>query len=292
MMEIITTFKGNVSEIANYQSIVIALEKFSIAHDFAFSNIEAKNIIEAAKAVSTKVYVLCNKMIFDEEIEDLTEHLNYIKSLDVDGIYFGDIAVFMVARQLEMQHLLIYSPGMTIVNSFDVKEYLELGIQAVELANEITLKEKIEIAKNNPHKVGVVISGYMLMSYSKRLALSNYFNEIDKKVDLKDNFDLRLVEATRKGVMPIYEDAAGTYIYSEYILDSLEFMQQLLEVDFKYFRIDGIFLDKTMIYDLYKTYADRLTNQSNADMSNILANKYPDYKFDNIFYTTETSEVK
>lgn len=292
MMEIITTFKGNVSEIANYQSIVIALEKFSIAHDFAFSNIEAKKITEAAKAVSTKVYVLCNKMIFDEEVKDLTKNLEFIKTLEVDGIYFGDIAVFMVARQLEMEHLLIYAPGMTIVNSFDVKEYLDLNIQAVELANEITLKEKIEIAKNNPNKVGVVISGYMLMSYSKRLALTNYFKEINKPANLRNNFDLRLLESTRKGLMPIYEDDTGTYIYSEYILDSFEYIKQLLAADFKYFRIDGIFLDKSMIYDLYKTYLNQINNGSKKDFSKIIANKYVNHKFDNIFYITETSEVK
>ncbi len=292
MMEIITTFKGNVSEIANYKSIVIALEQFSIAHDFAFSNIEAKKITEAAKAVSTKVYVLCNKMIFDEEVKDLTKNLEFIKTLEVDGIYFGDIAVFMVARQLEMEHLLIYAPGMTIVNSFDVKEYLDLNIQAVELANEITLKEKIEIAKNNPNKVGVVISGYMLMSYSKRLALTNYFKEINKPANLRNNFDLRLLESTRKGLMPIYEDDTGTYIYSEYILDSFEYIKQLLAADFKYFRIDGIFLDKSMIYDLYKTYLNQINNGSKKDFSKIIANKYVNHKFDNIFYTTETSEVK
>lgn len=292
MMELITTFKGSIEDIENFESIVLATNKFSSANDHTFSKKELESIIVEAKKHKIKTYVLCNKMIFDSEVSDLESYLSYLKSLNVSGIYFSDMAVFMVAKSLNMHDLLIYAPGMTIVNSLDVKEYLSLGIQAVELANEITLDEKIKIANNNPNQVGIIISGYMLMSYSKRLALSNYFNEVNLDVKVKDNYNLALIEANRQGKMPIYEDENGTYIYSEYILDSLEFMQQLLEVDFKYFRIDGIFLDKTMIYDLYKTYADRLTNQSNADMSNILANKYPDYKFDNIFYTTETSEVK
>ena len=230
-------------------------------------------------------------LIFDEEVDSLEQVLIWLKKIGVAGIYFSDMAVFMVAKKLEMTELLIYAPGMTLVNSKDVKEYLALNIAGVELANEITLKEKLEIAKNNPNKVGIVISGYMLMSYSKRKALSNYFRHIDKKVELKDNYNLRLQEATRSGLMPVYEDAEGTYIYSDYILDSFDYIKDLLSVDFKYFRIDGIFLSKEMINDLYQAYNQAILGEK-ANYSQLIKEKYPQLNFDNIFYTTETSEVK
>lgn len=290
-MEIITSFKDSNEKLSNYKSVVVGIEKFSIGHDQAFSDKQLASLVEKAKEIDTKVYVLCNKMIFDEEIAALNETLNFLKSLKVNGIYFSDMAVFMVARELEIEDLLIYAPGMTVVNSFDVKEYLDLGIQAVELANEITLKEKIEIANNNPGQVGIVISGYMLMSYSKRLALSNYFREIDKDIDVINNYNLTLVEATRNGQMPIYQDDEGTYIYSEYILDSFDFIKELMTVDFKYFRIDGIFLSQTMILDLYNLYTKQI-EVLDISLSKMVKDKYPTYQFDNIFYTTETSEVK
>lgn len=290
-MELITTFKEGMNDLVKYQSIVVGIQHFSVGQDHTFSTIQLEKIVKKSKQAKVKIYALVNKMIFDNEIDLLMETLQTLKDLQIDGIYFSDMAVFMVARSLDMHNLLIYAPGMTVVNSKDVKEYLSLGIQAVELANEITLEEKIEIAKNNPGQVGVVIAGYMLMSYSKRKALSNYFKEINKNIKLKDNFNLRLKEATRDELMPVYEDNEGTYIYSEYILDSFEFIKQLKTANFKYFRIDGIFLSNEMIDDLYVAYSAIISGIDN-DYSKLIREKYPQFVFDNIFYTTETSEVK
>lgn len=290
-MELITTFKGNIEDIKNFESIVLATDKFSSANDHTFSNIKLEEIIIEANKHDVKTYVLCNKMIFDSEVAKLESYLSYLKTLNISGIYFSDMAVFMVARKLDMHNLLIYAPGMTIVNSLDVKEYLSLGIQAVELANEITLEEKIKIANNNPNQVGVIISGYMLMSYSKRLALTNYFNKVNIDIKVKNNYNLTLIESNRKGKMPIYEDDNGTYIYSEYILDSFKYIKELIKADFKYFRIDGIFLSKEMINDLYNAYKKQINNLEN-NYSNNITSKYPQYKYNDVFYTTKTSEVK
>ncbi len=290
-MELVTTFKDSINNLSNYKSVVLAIEKFSIGQDHTFSKRDLNKIINKAKKEKISVYVLVNKMIFDDEIPLLKETLIFLKKLEVTGIYFSDMAVFMLAKELDLVSLLIYAPGMTLVNSRDVKEYLKLGILGVELANELTLEEKIMIAKNNPQQVGLVIAGYMLMSYSKREALSNYFKKINKNIKVKNNYNLNLVEATRTGQMPIYEDHAGTYIYSEYILDSFEFIETLKNAQFKYFRIDGIFLSPQVIYDLYIAYRDSLMGIK-SDYSTMIKKLYPQYTFDNIFYTKKTSEVK
>lgn len=290
-MELITTFKGSFDDLEKYSSIVVAADKFSIANDYTFSNKQIEGLVRLCKRQDSKLYILVNAMIYDEDLEDLKLHLEWIKSLSVDGIYFADLAVFMIARDLGLEHLLIYAPGMTVVNSEDVREYLETGIAGLELANELTLDEKVLIAKNNPNKVGIVISGYLLMSYSKRKVLKNYFNEIDKKMDLKDNYNLRLKERTREGLMPVYEDEYGSYIYSEYIFHSFKVLHDLKDVPFKYFRIDGIFLEQDIIEDLMKSYEAMILGRQDNFFEYIL-DKYPKLVFDDIFYTTETSEVK
>lgn len=290
-MEIITTFKGGFDDISDYQSIVVAPESFSIANDHTFSNKQIEGLVRLSKQGDVKIYILCNKMMFDDELEDLKVHLEWIKKLEVDGIYFSDMAVFMLARELEIEHLLIYAPGMTVVNSMDVKEYLALGIAGLELANELTLEEKILIASNNPNKVGIVIGGYLLMSYSKRKVLTNYFNQIEKEVNLNNNYDLRLIEKNRNGKMPVYEDLNGSYIYSEYIFHSFYYLKQLASTPFKYFRLDGIFLDQELIKDMLNAYEAILVGR-NDDFYTYIADKYPKLNFDDVFYTTKTSEVK
>lgn len=290
-MEIITTFKGGLDDLDQYQSIVIAPDQFAIANDHTFSNKQIEGLRRLCKNKNINMYVLVNKMMFDEDLEALQQHLQWLKTLEVSGIYFADLAVYMIAESLDMKDLLIYAPGMTVVNSEDVKEYVDLGIAGLELANELTLQEKLEIAHNNPHKVGVVIGGYLLMSYSKRKVLSNYFREIKKDVILEDNYDLRLKERTRDGHMPIYEDNNGSYIYSEYVFHSFKVMKQLLEAPFKYFRIDGIFLDKQLIEDLLDAYEAQVVGRQD-DFLEFIQGKYPEYYFDDIFYDTKTSEVK
>lgn len=290
-MEIITTFKGGIDDLDQYQSIVIAPDQFAIANDHTFSNKQIEGLRRLCKNKNINMYVLVNKMMFDEDLEALQQHLQWLKTLEVSGIYFADLAVYMIAESLDMKDLLIYAPGMTVVNSEDVKEYVDLGIAGLELANELTLQEKLEIAHNNPHKVGVVIGGYLLMSYSKRKVLSNYFREIKKDVILEDNYDLRLKERTRDGHMPIYEDNNGSYIYSEYVFHSFKVMKQLLEAPFKYFRIDGIFLDKQLIEDLLDAYEAQVVGRQD-DFLEFIQGKYPEYYFDDIFYDTKTSEVK
>lgn len=290
-MEIITTFKGVLEDIEKYPSIVIAPEEFSIANDHSFSNKQIEGLTLKCNEKGKKVYLLVNKMIFEEELTDLKLHLEWIKKLDITGIFFSDMAVYMLAKELNMESKLIYSPGMTIVNSEDVKEYTDLNIMGLELANELTLDEKIEIANNNPNKVGVVISGYLLMSYSKRKVLTNYFNYIEKDKNLDNNFDLRLKERTREGLMPIYEDRHGSYIYSEYVFHSFNYLKQLLSAPFKYFRIDGIFLSKEVIEDILHVYEAMILGRED-NFLDYLEVKYPEYNFDDIFYQTKTSEVK
>lgn len=291
-MEVKTTFKESVAEIKNYKSIVLAIEEFSIGQDHTYSDSELKEIIKKAQSLNVKVSVLVNKMIFDDEVDALIKKLELLKKLEVDSIFFSDMAVYMLAKDLKIEHLLIYAPGMTIVNSLDVKEYLKLNIQAVELANELTLSEKITIAKANPNKVGLVISGYLLMSFSKRQALSNYFSQINKSVNVENNYNLSLIEATRENKMPIYEDFSGTFIYSEYILDSFKYIDQLLDADFKYFRIDGIFLEPKMIKDLLKAYKQTINDKKAIKASEEIKNKYSNFIFDDTFYRIKTSEVK
>lgn len=290
-MEIITSFKGSLEDLEKYESIIVAPQEFAVANDYNLTNHQIENLVRLGNENNIKVYVLCNQMIYDEDIEALENHLKWIRSLNVTGVYFADMAVFVLAKKLAMLDKMIYGPGMTIVNSEDVKAYLDMGIQAVELANELTLDEKIAIAKSNPDQVGIVISGYLLMSYSKRKVLSNYFEYINKDMKLEKNYNLSLVERTRSGKMPIYEDANGAYIYSEYVFHSFNYLNELLAAPFKYFRIDGIFMDTTMIEDLLNAYTANILGRSD-DFLVFLANKYPNYVFNDTFYYTETSEVK
>ena len=167
---------------------------FSDRHYYSLSDMQA--IAKRCKALSLDFYVLMDTMVKEEDISLLYEYLHFLKDLDVDGIYFADLAVLEAARELG----------------------IEKKIKSVVLAKEITLDEMMKIADNTKHRVDAHLFGYQKMSSSKRHFLTNYFNHIASHRDLKDNMNLRIIEETRNYSMPILENEYGTKIYSDYIL--------------------------------------------------------------------------
>lgn len=285
-MEIIVNYKEGLN---TKHALLVSTREFSMASDCLLSKQEIEALM---RSCDNDIYLACNQMMFDEDLNALRKHLEWAKAQNFKGIYFADMAVYMLAEELNIKELLIYAPGMTLVNHEDVSIYLGLGIQGVELANELTLAEKSQIMRAHPNQVGVVIGGYLNTSVSKRMFLTNYFNQIEKEVDVKENTNLTLIEDTREGKMPIYEDQHGTYIYSEYILDSFEFIQELVASDVGLMRVDSIFMDVDIVNDLLAGYDAVLAGKNAKTVRDEFINKYPALPFEIGFYDTETNLVK
>ena len=127
------------------------------------------------------MYVLVNRFFVEEELEALREHLQRLKDLDVDGIYYGDEGVYQEAKALGIENRLIYNPDTLITNHSDVQYYLDEGISMVTISKEITLDEICAIAKKVQGECEVIIHGRLNMMHSKRNLLSNYFSFLGNK---------------------------------------------------------------------------------------------------------------
>lgn len=239
--------------------IILAEKQFSLASPKYFSKNEIKTITALASSKQLAIHLLVNRMMFDADLDALKDWLRFLKEIKVTGIYFADLAVLTLAQKLKMTELLIYAPGAPLVNSFDAKVFLETGIKAVELANEITLEEKLEIARILPKQLATVIHGHLIMSTSKRPLLSNYFSEIKKDYSVIDNYQLSLIEATRDRKMPIYENEHGTVIYQAEVLQSFQELNLLLDAGLEIFRIDAMFLSKSDLMLALKYYQKALS---------------------------------
>ena len=241
--------------------IILAEKQFSLASPKHFSKNEIKAITALASSKQLAVYLLVNRMMFDSDLRALKDWLSLLKEIKVTGIYFADLAVLTLAQKLEMTELLIYAPGAPLVNSFDAQVFLDTGIKAVELANEITLDEKLKIAQILPRQVATILHGHLIMSTSKRPLLSNYFSEIKKDYSVVDNYQLSLIEATRDRKMPIYENEHGTIIYQAEVLQSFQEINLLLEAGLEIFRIDAMFLSKSDLMLALKYYQKALSGE-------------------------------
>lgn len=280
--------KENITKLRGLVDGIICGSHFCDRHHYSLSTL--KELALKAKESSLELYILIDVMIKEKDRALLYEYLEFIKTLDVDGIYYSDLAVLNIAKKLHMQDLLIYESDTLMTNSLDVAFTLKQGIKSVVLAREITLEEILRIASHNDGKVDLHIFGYQKMSSSKRKFLSNYFNHIGKRHDINCNENLRIVEETRDGFMPILENKNGTKIYSDFIMCMYE--ESLLLKD-KIGRgiIDDMFIEEKVLFQVLKDY--QMLNGDNAKLlENNLKLRFNNLTFDSGYLYQKTNTTK
>ena len=198
--------------------------------------------IHRCHACGVKALFSMNAFLYEDALSQAKQQLTWLIEMGADGIYFADEALLSFAQELRISDRMIYQPDTLLTNHMDVNYYLKEGVQAVVLSKEITLQEIISIAKNSDAKrIEVIGHGHVVMMHSRRPLLSSYMEFIGKDLDLRDKHDLYLMEDTREDRLPIMEDAAGTHIFSAYVLNSFLQMKAFMEADIAVMRLDGIF---------------------------------------------------
>lgn len=247
--------------------------------------------IEECRRLEVEVFIDVTRMFVDQEMDRLYAFMKQLKEWQVDGIYFADLSVYEIARELGIEHLCIYQPDTLITNSLDASLYLELGMKAVSIAKELTLVEVCEIAKANPEKVEVMIHGIPLMTVSKRHLISNYFDEIGYKGERKSFY--HLTEEKRDAKMPIYEDEKGTHMYGGYCLYSYQEIKSLRDAGVKYARIQTNFIDIVNAVYALKGYQAVLSDVATPEavMAEV-AKRDPENVYTSGFYYTKTEAKK
>lgn len=231
---------------------------FSSGYNYSAEDISRIN--KYCKDNNLKFYITIENFISEDDKVQLLSYMDYIKSLNVDGIYFHDLGVYDVANSYGLVSKLIYDGQTIICNSLDVAFYKSKGINGVVLSRELTLSELTEILRHNPLDCDVMVFGHPRLSYSKRKFLTNYFKEINANYDFFNKHTLSLVEEQREYRMPIVEDASGTKIYADYIFQMYKEIGSIKH----YIRraiVDSLFIDDETIACVARDYK-RITSEN------------------------------
>lgn len=215
---------------------------------------EIRQASRFCKAFHKKFYIVMDDFISEDEKMLMYDYLDFIDSIDVDGIFFHDLGVYNAAKSYGMLSKLIYDGKTVLCNSLDSAFLLDQGIDSVMFSRELTFEEVKEIVKNLSGRVNMQIFGHLRMSYSKRNFLSNYFRQIGKDYDFKGKETLSLVEEQREYKMPIVEDEDGTYIYTDYVFEMFSEISELKN-DLKRGIVDTLFIeDDALIAQVLRDY--------------------------------------
>jgi putative protease len=199
-----------------------------------------------------KVYLTCNTLPRNDEIESFNEYLHFADDIGIDALIISDLGLLSMARK-ELPGMEIHMSTQTgIVNYQTANALYDMGVKRVVLARELSLDEIKDIrAKTSPDlELECFVHGSMCVSFSGRCLLSEYMTGRDAnrglcaqacrwKYNLHDEV-FALEEETRPGVrFPIEEDKNGTFILNASDLNMIEYIDKLVEAGVTSFKIEG-----------------------------------------------------
>ena len=156
-----------------------------------FVTFTKKEILETRKKYpDTLLYVVMNEMIFNHDIEDVTQILKELDSYQFDGVVFYDFALYEIQKKSHLSIPLIYH-GTHLLTNKEVPDFLfKKGISSCILSHEITLDEIKEIVKS-PMPFFITLVGLLPAGVSRRKLLSYFYQrknqEKQEKTFLKES---------------------------------------------------------------------------------------------------------
>ncbi len=230
MISKIILYVDNLKYIDKYREVgvstfLFALEGYCVGYNT--NTIDEINNVN----VSNK-FVLINRVLESKDIDNLRKIL---PKLEVDGIFFEDVGVYNLIKELNLDIKTILFQNHFNTNSFSVNFWLD-RVDSVVISNELTYDELKEIVNKSKKSVVLNLYGYNQVMYSRRLLLSNWSDEFN--IPYKDKNVIEDV-ATHVRFRAI-ENEYGTVMYSDKIFNGKE----LLDLDnVLFFYVNSMMID-------------------------------------------------
>jgi len=210
-----------------------------------FGENELKEAVKYAHERDVKVYLTCNILPTNEEMERIGDFLKMAERCGVDAFIVSDIGVLAMVKKYTPSVEIHISTQAGVVNAVTATEFYKMGAKRVVLARELSLEAIKYIRQNTPPEleIEVFVHGAMCMSFSGRCLLSNYMVHRDAnrgECAQPCRWGYYLVEEKRLDQpMPIMENEDGTYILNAKDLCVLEYIDKVIEAGVTSLKIEG-----------------------------------------------------
>ncbi len=244
----------------NIDGVIISIDKLAVNDSFYMDVKELDEINFNDK----EVFISLNKLMHNGDLSLLRSVMSKLKDKDV-RIIFYDMAVYMIAKELDMVNRLVISQDHLNASVLSNKFYLNKGIKASYITSDITRDELLEIKKDSGMEIFFLGYGYAPIFYSRRYLITNYLKYIGEK----EGKEYKIVSDTDK-VYPIDEEAYGTTIYTEKPINLINHLDELKEIDYLVLKSNKIkdaefnkmvdkFINREYVEDTYIGFFDTKT---------------------------------
>ncbi len=232
------------------------------------------------------VSVFCTRLFPQDQLEHLKRLLDAIAETDICHVYFSDPAVLELADE-KLKPRLLYRPETLATNALDARWWMEQGIGGVSISPVLTIHEVEDILKKC-RNCEVSIHGHLLLSASRRPLLSLYAEEAGLDPQITGHNDLSLKEEKRDYELSIYENGCGTFIYSDFVQESIRDVTTLAKDGVERFYMDSIRLSHEEALSALDAYQAVIQGADAAKAAQALKDSYPSTHYSRGFYGQKT----
>ena len=206
---------------------------------------QMKQAVAYAHAHGVKVYVTCNTVPTNDEINHIEDYLKACADAGVDAFIISDMGVLTAAKAAAPQVPIHISVQAGIVNWRAAKTFYELGAKRVVLARELSFEEIAEIRARVPADLEIecFVHGAVCVSFSARCLLSAYMTGRDaNRGDCAQScrWSYSLMEEKRPGqYFDITESDKGTHILNADDMCMAQYIDKLCAAGIDSIKIEG-----------------------------------------------------
>ena len=209
-----------------------------------FDDESLRRAVSLAHRLGKKIYVTCNTLPREEEMNRLPAYLEFLQDAKVDALIVCDLGVIALAKRFAPRVALHVSTQLGVVNSATANVLHAMGADTVVLARELSLEEIRKIRANTPSELRLeaFVHGAMCVSFSGRCLLSNYLTGRDAnrgECAQPCRWKYALMEEKRPGQYFEISEDGGTFIMNSRDLNMIEHLQDLADAGVSSFKIEG-----------------------------------------------------
>lgn len=252
----------------NWESLVAAIEagcdavylsgKLYGARSYAgnFDNEEIICALNYAHKYGVKIYITVNTIIYESEVNNFIEYVNFLYVNGVDAIIIQDIGMFDLIRKKFPNLEIHISTQMHIHNLEGAKIMEQLGAKRIVLARETPIDLVEKIKKNTNIEIEIFIHGALCISYSGQCLMSSLIGG-------RSGNRGTCAQCCRQPYELISSDGNkidSGYLLSTKDLNTLNNIGKLIELGVDSLKIEGRLKRPEYVYLVVKTYRKAIDN--------------------------------
>lgn len=258
--------------------IILPLDDLAVESSIYFTLEEIEKISKNYN--NGEIFVKINKNLMNDDIDKVRDALIKLDKLKVKGIFFYDLAILQLKKELNLEVDLVWNQTHMVNNYKTCNYYFEKGVKYALLGKEITLDEIKEILDKSKINSMVEVVSRPSVAFSKRKLVSNYLKNEGRALENK----LTIKEKITDTFYDVVEDKNGTSFYLNRIMNGTSIIKELFDNECSYI----IFREYGLEDNFFQLIIDTKKYILNGCLENDYVDKYKILGDDTNFFFKKT----